>query len=112
VFGALLELASSQRGQMFAREVLEPLRKAGKKSGGDLEDAVVTYIECSGNLNAAARRMSLHRNTMLYKLDRAARVLGMDLRQAEDQFTFWLAYRIELLGDVQTQVGRELAPRS
>lgn len=112
VFGALLELASSQRGQMFAREVLEPLRKAGKKSGGDLEDAVVTYIECSGNLNAAARRMSLHRNTMLYKLDRAARVLGMDLRQAEDQFTFWLAYRIDLLGDVQTQVSRELAPRS
>jgi sugar diacid utilization regulator len=112
VFGALLELAGSQHGQVFAREVLEPLRVAARKGGGDLEDAVVAYVESGGNLNAAARKLSLHRNTMLYKLDRASRALGMDLRQAEDQFTFWLAYRIELLADVQSVVAREVSPRS
>ena len=80
VFGALLELAGSQHGQAFAREVLEPLRTAARKGGGDLEEAVVAYVESGGNLNAAARKLSLHRNTMLYKLDRASRALGMDLR--------------------------------
>lgn len=112
VFGALLELAGSQHGQVFAREVLEPLRSAARKGGGDLEEAVVAYVESGGNLNAAARKLSLHRNTMLYKLDRASRALGMDLRVAEDQFTFWLAHRIELLADVQSVVAREVSPRS
>ncbi len=112
VFGAVLELATSQRGQVFAREVLEPLRTATRKSGGDLEEAVVAYVEEGGNLNAAARRLSLHRNTMLYKLERASRVLGMDLRRAEDQFTFWLAHRVDLLVETQAAVGRELGSRS
>lgn len=112
VFAVLLELAGSQQGQAFAREVLEPLRQAARKSGGDLEQAVMAYVESGGNLNAAARTLSLHRNTMLYKLERASRALDLDLRKAENQFTVWLAHRVELLGDVQSTVSRELGPRS
>ncbi len=70
VFAALKDVADSAEARSFARETLAPLRRA---NGGDLEQIVLAYIRTSGNLNAAARDLGLHRNTMLYKLDRASR---------------------------------------
>lgn len=111
VFAAIQEVATTAAGRSFAEEVLEPLRKADGQTG-NLEKIVIAYIEESGNLNAAARRLQLHRNTMLYKLDRASRALQMDVRTAETQFMVWLAHRIETLGEVQRALDRELLPPS
>ncbi|XVQ12827.1 helix-turn-helix domain-containing protein [Spirillospora sp. CA-255316] len=107
VFAALKEVAGSSEGQAFAAETLAPLRQAG---GGDLEPIVLAYIRNAGNLNAAARSLNLHRNTMLYKLDRASRALRMDIRTADAQFMFWLAHHIETLSSVTQTLADELTP--
>ncbi|MFC5749342.1 helix-turn-helix domain-containing protein [Actinomadura rugatobispora] len=107
VFAALKEVAGSAEGQAFAAETLAPLRQAG---GGDLEPIVLAYIRNAGNLNAAARSLTLHRNTMLYKLDRASRALRMDIRTADAQFMFWLAHHIETLSSVTQTLADELTP--
>jgi hypothetical protein len=39
-------------------------------------------------------------------LDRASRLLGMDLRQAENQFAVWLAQTLDLLADTSAEVDR------
>jgi sugar diacid utilization regulator len=111
VFAAIEQLASSPAGQGFAAEVLGPLRRADGQTG-NLEQIVLAYIKESGNLNAAARALQLHRNTMLYKLDRASRALQMDIRAAETQFMVWLAYHIDTLGQVSTALDNELTPPS
>jgi sugar diacid utilization regulator len=107
VFAALKEVAVSAEGRTFATETLAPLRQAG---GGDLEPIVLAYIKAAGNLNAAARSLNLHRNTMLYKLDRASRALRMDIRTADAQFMFWLAHHIETLSSVTQNLADELTP--
>jgi DNA-binding PucR family transcriptional regulator len=71
---------------------------------------VITYIESGGNLNAAARELHIHRNTMLYRLDRASRILHLDLRQAEHRFTVWLAYKLDMLVETARTVDRDLKP--
>jgi sugar diacid utilization regulator len=109
VFAALEEVATSTAGRSFADEVLAPLRRADGQTG-NLEEIVLAYITESGNLNAAARRLHLHRNTMLYKLERASRALEMDIRAAETQFTVWLAHHIDTLSEVQTALDHELVP--
>lgn len=109
VFGILADIATTDEGRSFAQEVLAPLRKREGESG-QLDRAVIAYVEAGGNLNAAARRLNLHRNTMLHKLERASRVLRMDLRQAESRFTVWLAYRINLLDQAQSAVEKEFKP--
>jgi sugar diacid utilization regulator len=109
VFATLVELAESPQGRAFARDMLAPLR--GSQAGGsDLEQAVIAYVASGGNLNAAARELHIHRNTMLYKLDRAARLLQLDLREAEHQFAVWLAYKLNLLAETVTAVDRDLSP--
>ncbi|WP_199432312.1 PucR family transcriptional regulator [Qaidamihabitans albus] len=109
VFATLADLAASTAGRTFAEELLAPLRTGGA-GGPDLERAVVAYIECGGNVNAAARRLHVHRNTMLYKLERASRALHVDLREAEHQFSLWLACKLDLLARTTGSVDRELRP--
>jgi DNA-binding PucR family transcriptional regulator len=111
VFAAIQEVAASGPGATFADEVLGPLRKADGQTAS-LEQIVLAYIAESGNLNAAARRLQLHRNTMLYKLDRASRALQMDVRSSETQFMVWLAHHIDTLNEVRSTLASELAPPS
>lgn len=109
VFAAIKDVAVSAEGRSFARETLEPLRRVHSQTG-DLEQVVLAYIQAAGNLNAAARTLKLHRNTMLYKLDRASRALRMDIRTAEAQFMVWLAHHIDTLGSVASVLAEELSP--
>jgi sugar diacid utilization regulator len=111
VFAAIEQVAGSSAGRSFAREVLEPLRRLDGQTG-NLEEIVLGYIEASGNINEAARRLRLHRNTMLYKLDRASRALQMDIRTAQAQFMVWLAHHIDALAEVREVLDGELLPLS
>ncbi|MEU6998059.1 helix-turn-helix domain-containing protein [Nonomuraea sp. NPDC046570] len=109
VYAALKDVAASAEGQAFAREILESLRRVHSQTG-DLEQVVIAYIRSAGNLNAAARTLKLHRNTMLYKLDRASRALRMDIRSADTQFMVWLAHHIDTLASVTGALSEELSP--
>lgn len=109
VYAVLSELAGSAQAQALSRDILEPLR-AQRHAGADLEQAVMTYIAEGGNLNAAARNLHIHRNTMLYKLERASRVLQLDLREAEQRFTVWLAHKLDLLSETRSAVDSEIHP--
>ena len=109
IFVALREIADSENGRRFAEEVLAPLRRADGHNRS-LESVVLAYIGESGNLNAAARRLGLHRNTTLYKLDRISRAIGMDIRSSDTQFMVWLAHHVDTLAKVNDNLDAELAP--
>lgn len=102
---ALLDLALSREGRTFATELLTPLRQAT----GDLEEAARTYIVDGGNLTQASRDLNVHRNTMLYKLDRASKAIAQDLRDPETQFSLWLAMKLDLLAKTADSASRTIA---
>ena len=105
VDSVLLDLAQREDGREFVNEILEPLR--GERDGSLVEVARV-YVEAGGNLNEAARRLSVHRNTMLYKLERISRLLQRDIRDPDSQFTIWLALRLADLDETTRRVNRDL----
>jgi sugar diacid utilization regulator len=107
VHAVLEEVAASRIGRSYATDLLAPLREP---SAGELEATVLAYVAAGGNVNAASRDLHIHRNTMLYKLDRASRLLAMDLRQAENQFAVWLAHTLDLLADTTAEVERVVSP--
>ena len=108
VHAVLEDVAESRTGRSFAADILAPLRDPNV---GDLESAVLAYVASGGNVNAASRDLHIHRNTMLYKLDRASRLLGMDLRQADNQFAVWLAHTLDLLASTTAEVDRVVSPQ-
>lgn len=104
VYSTLVGLAEDRAGRALAEELLEPLRSAP----GDLVTAVRAYVEAGGNLNQAARALSVHRNTMLYKIERATKALDWDLRDPEAQFAVWLALKLDLLARTADSVKRDI----
>ncbi|MEW5812970.1 MAG: helix-turn-helix domain-containing protein [Actinomycetota bacterium] len=105
-FTVLAGVADTEGGRELVRDVITPLRGAP-----DLLDTLSVYLMQGGNINATARDLNVHRNTMLAKLDRISRTLGMDIRVPDNQFTAWLAVRLDLLGELHAAVDRETSFR-
>jgi DNA-binding PucR family transcriptional regulator len=52
------------------------------------------YLECGGNYDATAKVLSVHRNTLKYRLRRIREVTGYDLGHPDTQFNLMLAARV------------------
>lgn len=101
-FAVLAGVADADSSRALVDDVVAPLRTVP-----DLLETLTAYLAQGGNVNATARALSVHRNTMLSKLDRISRIVGLDIRLPENQFTVWLALRLDLLTEVRTAVHRE-----
>ncbi|MGD9513192.1 helix-turn-helix domain-containing protein [Mycolicibacterium austroafricanum] len=101
-FTVLADVADTDQSRALVADVLGPLRSAP-----DLLDFLIGYLAHGGNVNATARALNVHRNTMLTKLDRVSRATGLDIRLPDNQFTVWLAIRLDMLTEVHAAVDRE-----
>jgi DNA-binding PucR family transcriptional regulator len=101
-FTVLAEIAETEQSKALVNDILGPLRATP-----DLREFLTGYLAHGGNVNATARVLNVHRNTMLTKLDRVSRAIGLDIRLPDNQFTVWLAIRLDLLSEVHAAVDRE-----
>ncbi len=53
-----------------------------------------TFLEQDLNVSETARRMFIHRNTLIYRLDRLKQETGLDARRFEDAFRIRLVLRL------------------
>jgi purine catabolism regulator len=58
-----------------------------------LLETVEVYLACNGNLSEAARRLHLHRNSLLYRLHHIRDLLGHDLDNPELRLALQLALK-------------------
>ena len=79
--GALALLsADPERARWFVAEELGDLAGAGPALG-DLRETALCYLDCGRNLMDAARRLHVHRNTVVYRLAKIDRLLGRPLAE-------------------------------
>ena len=62
--------------------------------GGELMETLYWYLQLAGSTARAATLLTLHKNTMLYRLGRIRELLGMDLTSGEDLFELQVSYRV------------------
>ncbi len=75
--------------------VYEPLRD----SGSGLLETLTAYVDTSGSIEATARSLFVHPNTVRYRLRRIAEVTGLTPADARDAYTLRLALTLgRLLG--------------
>lgn len=78
--------------KMFIREIF------GNKSPDDFdEETIVTinkFFENSLNVSETSRQLYIHRNTLVYRLDKLQKSTGLDLRVFEDAITFKIALMV------------------
>lgn len=70
----------------LARQVLSPVNR-----DPDLRETLSVFFHENCSLVAAAHRLSLHRNTLAYRLDKIASITGLDPRTIDDAAQLRLA---------------------
>jgi len=75
--------------ELFLREVFEP----GTYEALDpvTMDTINKFFENNLNGSETSRQLFVHRNTLVYRLDKVAKITGLDLRNFEDAVLFKLA---------------------
>lgn len=78
--------------RMFIREVFE------SKSPDDFDEETLAtinkFFENSLNVSETSRQLYIHRNTLVYRLDKLQKSTGLDLRVFEDAITFKIALMV------------------
>lgn len=78
--------------KMFIREIFEG------KSPDDFDEETLTtinkFFENSLNVSETSRQLYIHRNTLVYRLDKLQKSTGLDLRVFEDAITFKIALMV------------------
>lgn len=78
--------------KMFIREIF------GSKSPDEFdEETIMTinkFFENSLNVSETSRQLFIHRNTLVYRLDKLQKSTGLDLRVFEDAITFKIAMMV------------------
>ena len=78
--------------KMFIREIF------GNKSPDDFDEetlaTIYKFFENSLNVSETSRQLFIHRNTLVYRLDKLQKSTGLDLRVFEDAITFKIALMV------------------
>ncbi len=77
----------------FVEDTLGPLLRHDQRSSTPLIPTLRSFVEHGGHLREAAADMYVHRNTLAYRLDRAAEILGTDLKDPHARLSIELALR-------------------
>lgn len=63
-------------------------RKTARLFNDEMIHTIEKFFEKSLNLSETARQLYIHRNTLVYRLDKVQRIIGLDLRAFDDAVTF------------------------
>ena len=78
--------------RMFIKEIFDG------KSPDDFDEETLTtinkFFENSLNVSETSRQLYIHRNTLVYRLDKLQKFTGLDLRVFEDAITFKIALMV------------------
>lgn len=79
--------------EMFLQEVF----KRGSLEALDRETLMTIQAFFDNNLNVSetSRKLFVHRNTLVYRLEKIKKVTGLDLREFEDAITFKVALMVQ-----------------
>ena len=80
---------------MFIKEIFD-----GKSPDEFDEETLTTinkFFENSLNVSETSRQLYIHRNTLVYRLDKLQKSTGLDLRVFEDAITFKIALMVVYL---------------
>jgi hypothetical protein len=77
----------------FVEDTLGPLLRHDARSATPLLPTLHAFIEHGGRLRETAAEIFVHRNTLAYRLDRAAEILDADLKDPNARLAIELALR-------------------
>lgn len=91
----IFHLAGNPELEAFERDLLGPLETYDRARRAEFVQTLEAFLRAGGNHMRAARDLHVHRNTLIYRLERIEELLGgADLEDAEVRLNLQLALKI------------------
>jgi purine catabolism regulator len=97
VYQLILSLNDREKLLDFCKQTLEPLLKYDMSQHADLIKTLEAFFACHGNLSQTAEMLIVHRNTLLYRMNRINEIADIDLNRPEIRLALHLALTIRRL---------------
>ncbi len=97
VYRLLFQLEYNPELVSFCNEIVGKLVEYDRTQGTDLLETLTSYFAHNGNLSQTAEALFVHRNTLLYRMDRIREISGHDLDNPETRLSLQLALRAHRL---------------
>jgi len=92
VYRLLFQLEGNPELAAFCRETLGPL--LDYEGGGDLLETLEAFCDRLGNLSQTAEKLFIHRNSLLYRIERISQLTGLDLNNPDTRLAVHLALKV------------------
>lgn len=79
----------------FCHPALQVLRKYDKDNNTELYITLRTYLECNKNHRATAETLFIHRNSLIYRINRINQLIELDLNSGTEVYSLMDSFRIE-----------------
>ena len=93
IFRLLAELENIPAVQRFTDQVISPLAEYDRDHRGSLIQTLDAYFAHHANISQTAESLFVHRNTLLYRLDRIQELTQHDLNQSDMRLALHLALK-------------------
>ncbi len=75
----------------MSRDLLRPLISYDEKHDSQYVETLETYLALEGSFLAMSEKMFIHRNTLMYRINKIKKILGTDLSTAEEKLNYQIA---------------------
>jgi DNA-binding PucR family transcriptional regulator len=107
--GVYRTLAQLPAGADAAASLDPRLATLFDQADGPVITTLETYLDLAGDAKASAERLSLHRGTLYYRLQKAERIAGVDLRSGCDRLALHLGFKLARLIGLYPEQAHETA---
>ncbi len=97
VYQLVLSLSDREKLLDFKDRTLGALEEYDHKQHADLIKTMEAFFACHGNLSQTAEMLIVHRNTLLYRMNRINDIAAIDLNRPETRLALHLALTIRRL---------------
>jgi len=91
-------VAESIEAAQYSKNLLEPLFAFDCEHGTELAQTLLTLEDNAWNINKTALTLSIHYNTVKYRMEKALELLNIDRENPKEQFALSLAIRMYRFG--------------
>jgi purine catabolism regulator len=97
VYQLILSLSDREKLRDFCDHALGSLEDYDHRQNADLIKTLEAFFDCHGNLSQTAEKLIVHRNTLLYRMNRINEIAQIDLDRPEIRLALHLALTIRKL---------------
>lgn len=91
-----MEIASKETDlKMFCSPILYQLARYDEENKTLFGQSIEAYLEASRNMQRAAQKLHIHKNTLYYRLKRAEELFDLDLNDENLCFTLQFSFRMQ-----------------